>query len=98
MAEQHGADRKRSRELRKLGLEPTDCITYLLKSLSEASGENYMLRSCSDAKGLSKKLKDFEGIYVAQNTTKRDSRFVYSNGSREKNFTLDYLRAIKRNN
>ena len=66
-------NKKRARELRGFGLKPTDCITYVLKSFSKASGKNYLLRSCSNATGLSKKLKDFEGIYIAQNTIKTDS-------------------------
>ena len=88
---------KGARELRKNGLNPIDCIEYILRALSKNSGKNHMLKSCSRASWLSAKLKGFEGIYIAQNTIKTDSQYYYTNWSGEKNLTSVYLKKIKEN-
>jgi len=78
----------------------TDCIEFLLESISQANKKNYMLSHLSDASTLSKKLKylGFETIYVAENTLKDGKDYQYDDGVKQNNLVKDKIKMIKRGN
>ncbi|MGV8087372.1 MAG: hypothetical protein ACP5N1_07105 [Candidatus Woesearchaeota archaeon] len=67
-------------KLRKNKTKPTDCITFVLESLTESSGKNYFKKSLSDAKGFGNYFyKDgFETVFIASNTIKKEKQYKYN--------------------
>ena len=87
-------------KLLKLGLKPTDCITYILECMSEGNNKNYVYKKYTQAEEFSKLLKNknFETIYIAENVTETTPEYEYNWQIRLHSYTKYFLQNIKKGN